>query len=314
MKIGRIGLGPSRRDVRRAKEEAAARTPAPEGNHWREVRPKVLKQGERPYREILLPPDDVLDKHRGAKEGLPPQKALLRKCLQLMHQVELTMGDQVWGEAGRVRHSIIQDMDGKGRLYLAQTSPPMMASQKGKMARLTFLDRYYDIPGGRWLRVGYTTPIREVIRGYRLSDSLSEDVIVVDGPRRLERVTERSAYRLVPPDDLDLRLELRPEGTKVGLMDISASGARFYHHRTWHFAKGKTVPLWLLSGELTMRLVGRVVRNEKIRDRWGIEHGVTCVNFEWTDNQVRQDFLRLLTEIYRYLLAQRSGIKEKGRA
>lgn len=313
MKIGRVGSGPSRRELRRQREAEAIRHDADYAADHREVKPALIKKGARPRRDITLPIGDLLDRRQKSEHKLPNQQALFRRNVLVRHLADISVGIDGWEEAPDIRRTVVEDIDRQGRLFLAQTSPPLLRSQVGHAVRLSFLDRYYDVPGGRWLRVGYETQVLELMSNHRLSATLRADVIVVDGPRRLEQVTARSAFRLVPPEDLDLRLVLRPGGERVGLMDISFSGARFYHDHRWNFSVGRPLTCSLRTGGLDLPLTARVVRQDEIRDRWGEPHGVTCVRFVHNDPVVRHDLMRLLTEVYRLLLARRSGIKEEDR-
>jgi hypothetical protein len=64
----------------------------------------------------------------------------------------------------------------------------------------------------------------------------------------------------------------------------------------------------LISGELKLMLTGKVVRTDKVRDRLGWERRVTSFQFVEMDPKTKHKLSQLLTEVYRHVLAQRSGI------
>ena len=213
-----------------------------------------------------------------------------------------------WDLGSEVRHSVILDLDKSGRLYLAQTSPPMLHSQVGSMLELSFLSRYDDVPKGRWLRVGYRTPVVDIIHGYPEGRQSDESVIVVEGPKELRPNSIRQAYRVSPPSDLDMRMVLWPDGTRVGILDISETGAGFYHSTQWAFDLGHPMQLAILSGRFTLILDCRVVRSNTIKSRAGLTYGLTGVAFENLDVPTKSKLNQLLSGILRHIQLQRSGI------
>lgn len=311
MRIARLPGGKSRREKRRERERAQARRlgllERAEAEEATRIKP-ARRKGPAAPPPVDLPLSDLLSRRRTSSMPLPSQERLIATNIRLRHHVDIILGTDLWAEEIEVRHSLIEDIDEQGRLYLAQTAPPILRSQVGQLVELTFLSRYFDVPGGRWLRVGYATPIREVIPDYRVSQHLTEPVIVVDGPKKLVPVSVRTAFRVVPPDDLDLRLVIWPEGTPLGLMDISMGGAQVYHDLGWYFSKGRRLLLMLISGELKLMLTGKVVRTDKVRDRLGWERRVTSFQFVEMDPKTKHKLSQLLTEVYRHVLAQRSGI------
>lgn len=309
MRIAKLPSGRTRRDDRREKEYEEHHGPLPDDDFQDDpIKPAKVKPGEKPPAEVILPPMELFERHRGYDEPLPDQKTLLATSVRLRHQVQLIMDTDVLADQIEVRHSIIEDIDEKGLLYLAMPAPPILKSQTGTKLQVTFLSRYHDVPGGRWIRVGYHTTILEVIREHELAEGVIEPVVVVAPPQRLEASTVRMAYRLIPPEDLDLRLFLRSEEIEVGLMDLSVGGAQFHHPKDFEFYVGKRLALRLESGDIAFNLTARVVRQGKTYDVRGRERGVTSVQFGEMDPTVKNHFTRLLTETYRYLLAQRSGM------
>jgi hypothetical protein len=309
MRIANLPSGRTRRDERREKEYEEHHGPLPADEFQDEpIKPAKVKPGERPPPEVILPPMELFERNRGYDEPLPDQETLLENSIRLRHQVELIMDTDVLADQIEVRHSIIEDMDDEGLLYLAMPSPPILKSHTGTKVQVTFLSRYHDVPGGRWIRVGYHTAILDVIRERELADGVIEPVVVVAPPKKLEASTVRMAYRLIPPEDLDLRLYLRAEDMEVGLMDLSIGGAQFHHPKDIEFAMGSRIALSLLSGGIAFNLTAKVVRQGKTYDVRGRERGVTSVQFGEMDSAIKNQFTRLLTETYRHLLAQRSGV------
>jgi hypothetical protein len=309
MRIAKVPSGPTRRDERREREYEEHHGPLPDDEFKDEpVKPAKVKPGEKPPVEVILPPMELFERNRGYDEPLPEQEVLLETSVRLRHQLELIMDTDVLADQIEVRHSIIEDMDDEGRLYLAMPSPPILKSQVGTKLQVTFLSRYHDVPGGRWIRVGYHTTILDVIREYELAEGVIEPVVVVNPPKRLDPSTVRMAYRLIPPEELDLRLILRPDDFELGLMDLSIGGAQFHHPKEREFSLGRRIALSLVSGDTSFNLTARVVRQGKTYDVRGRERGVTSVQFGEMEPVVKNQLTRLLTETYRYLLAQRSGI------
>ncbi len=309
MRIAKLPSGKTRREERREKEQEEHHGPLPADEFKEEtIKPAKAKPGEN-HPEVILPPMELFERNRGYDGPLPEQKILLETSVRLRQQVELIMDTDVLADQIEVRHSIIEDIDEKGLLYLAMPSPPILKSQTGTRLQITFLSRYHDVPGGRWIRVGYHTEILEVIHSHQLAEGVVEPVVVVNPPKRLEPSTVRMAYRLIPPEDLDLRLFLRAEELEeVGLMDLSVGGAQFHHPKDLDFPIGLRIALSLVSGDIDFNLTGRVVRQGKTYDVRGRERGVTSVKFMNMEPVVKGQLTQLLTETYRYLLAQRSGI------
>lgn len=303
MRIANLPGGRSRRERRREKETQG-------GGLWEEVvsRVKPARRKGRARSEVPLPPNELLDRRPGYEEPLPSQSELKRACLRPRQQADLILAADLECEEVEVRHTLIEDLDRQGRLYLAQPAPPLLSSHVGQKLKISFLTRFYDVPGGRWLRVGYATPLQELIPDYRVSGSFTEPVLRVAGPQRLEPFSVRTSYRLVPPDDLDLRLALWPEAQELGLMDISVGGAQFYYDPAWSFPKGRLLNLALVSGEVRLVMAARVVRTAKVRDVLGWERKVAAVRFEEMGPQTKRKLVELLTETYRHLLARRSGL------
>jgi len=308
MRIAKLPSGRTRRDDRREKDYEEHHGPLPSGEFQDlPIKPAKAKPGEKPT-EVILPPMELFERNRGYDAPLPDQKTLFAASVRLRHQAELIMDTDVLADQIEVRHSVIEDIDDKGRLYLSMPTPPILKSQVGTKVQVTFLSRYHDVPGGRWVRVGYHTTILDVLKAYELAEGVIESVVVVSPPQRLEPTTVRMAYRLIPPEELDLRLYVRGEELEVGLMDLSIGGAQFHHPKDKEFALGRRLALRLVSGELAFNLTGRVVRHNKTYDVRGRERAVTSVQFGEMDPTTKNHLTRLVTETYRYLLAQRSGI------
>jgi hypothetical protein len=303
VRIANLPGGRSRRERRREKESQQGGGFA---GLWGRVKP-ARKKG-RALAEVPLPPNGMLERRPGYEEPMPSQAALKRTCLRLRQHADIVPASELDRRDLEVRRSIIEDLDDRGRLYLAQTNPPLLASQAGRKLQISFLARYHDVPGGRWLRVGYLTPLKQVIADYHLGDRFTEPVLVVEGPKRLEPLSVRAAYRLVPPDDLELELALWPEGQPLGLMDISVSGAQFYYDPAWSFPKGRQLNLALISGEVRLVMAAEVVRTSRVRDVLGWERKVAAVRFQEMGPNTRRKLMELLTETYRHLLARRSGL------
>ena len=312
MRLAELPRGVSRRQTRRENQAAAPRglASSQELSRPQTIKPVKLDPQEIRLSEVALPPNEfnLVEDHL---RELPTQESLLHTCIRPMRQAEMVLLRKGWEENPEVRPSLIHDIDNENILHLAQTSPPVLRSDIGREAEISFLARYMDVPGGRWLRVGYKTQILDVILGYRLNETTTENVVTVKAPSELTPVTLRLAYRITPPEDLDMRLVLWPEKTPLGLMDLSAGGLKFYHDIMLSFSKHQLLNLALLSGVQKLVLEARVVRSEDVRDIKGKLKGATSVTFTQSDETASQQYIRFLTEVYRHLLARRSGLGKK---
>ena len=312
MKLGKPPLAKTRREKRRQEELDQTQGPrhATEVGPREVIKPATLSPDLRPPALVLPVNDEVLDLGSPFLHPLPDQETLKMTVLRPMQRAEIVLVRPDDESSLDVRSSTILDISETGALYMAQTSPPILRSQAGAPVEVSFLGRFKDVPGGRWLRVGYRTRVDEVLRDFEIREGVGEPAFTVQWPDELGYTTVRSSYRLVPPDDLDLRLVTWPEGRRLALLDISAGGASFYHPPRWRFEPGSRLKLALLSGSHRFNLLGQVVRSSRVKDRLGLEQGVTSVAFGGMEPEERERFLRLLTETYRHLLAQRSGLQE----
>lgn len=310
MRIGNVTGMRSRREKRREKEAKEDRERTFRREEKKEaverVMPAKLKR-RRAAPSVIIPDNETGEFTKRSKPELPKQRSLIARAIQVRQHVEIVTEEDRVHDVTDVRHSVIEDIDNKGRLYLTQTSPPILRSHVGQLVELTFLNRYRDVPGGRWLRVGYKTPIEQLLLNYQIGPKVVEHIVLVKPPKELHPSSIRMAFRIKPPDDLDLRLILWPENRSLNLLDISGGGARFYHSRRWFFAKGRKITVAVASGKLRIVMPAVVVRAGTIRDRYGLDHGVTSIRFDSTDPTTRHRYLSLLTEVYRHMLAQRSG-------
>lgn len=239
---------------------------------------------------------------------LPPQSVLLSTCLRPGRPVELILETSLEQNQIDVRPALLHDLDPKGRLVLSQTAPPLGRSWIGRRIEITFLARYLDVPGGRWLRVGYRTPIADLAAGYRLGSEKMESVIIAPGPQRLQQTTIRLDFRLAPSAESQLSLCFRSDDTPLCIMDISAGGARFSHTDSWSFVPGQKLKLVLKSREQILDLAGQVIRSGEREGPPVRGLSVTAVQFIGQDLATRQRLGQILQEDLRRQLARRSGL------
>lgn len=311
MRIGRPGQIKSRREQRREKEQDKQRQQG-EGEVLDQPKqaalPKFISRGFKPAGAVNLSDKDALSPRSGFK--LPNQKALIKGNIRLLQPVDIVLpvtGD--FAESAVVRRGLIQDFDKQGRLVVSQPQPALGRSLVGKKLDLTFLNRYRAKVARRWLRVGYTTVLRAIVNGYDLGNGVRDDVLIFNRPKKLALRSLRLSYRLTPPEDVDLRLYVWPDGQELGLMDISLDGARFHHDSRLTFPKRKMVRLQLRSGELSLVIDAEPVRYAEVRDRHGLKRKVTCVRIDNKTKQTEVRLRELVSAIYRHLLAQRSGLE-----
>jgi hypothetical protein len=235
----------------------------------------------------------------------------MAKSLRPGRSVDIVLHTDLDNDLIDNRTSILHDINSKGYLVLGQTSPPIPPSSKGKTLEITFLSRYQDVPGGRWLRVGYHTPLLGVIQDYQVGPKLKEPVLVVAQPKELKQVTLRLHYRLEPPAEKDLRLYLEPGHQEVGVVDISQGGVKFYHSPKLNFEPRQTLRLNLCSEELDLILKARVVTMYQGGVTGKGEFNHTAVSFKDLEVQTRRQLANLLNGLLRYNLARRSGVLKK---
>lgn len=228
---------------------------------------------------------------------LPPQEELLERFVRPRQPADLILDLDLESDQIDIRHSAIEDFDGKGGLVLAQSDPPLLASHQGRLAEVTFLAPAKTATGRQWLRLGYRTPVRAVLPNYKLRPGVWVSAIVVDRPQRLALSTARMAPRLVPSADMDLRLLLLPARAEVEILDISAGGLFFSHPGWMSFGLGRLVNLLLLSGDLTLALEGRVLREETLSGG----RGGSAICFEGLANLERRQMRQLTLEMNRHL-------------
>lgn len=242
---------------------------------------------------------------------LPSQEVLRNTNLRPGRNVDLVIYTDLDRDIIDTRSTTLHDISAKGHVILAQPSRPLGPSSKGKQVELTFLGRYRDVPGGRWLRVGYPTRVLGVLQNYKISSAIRESVVVVGSPKELKQYTLRLHYRMEPPPDIDLRLYLEPDHDKVSIVDISAGGVRFSHPKAWNYAKNFTMNLTLSSGRMQMRIKCKVVASYEggPDGRASVNH--TAVRYVDVDSDTRERLGRLMNQLTRHELAKRSGIADK---
>lgn len=238
------------------------------------------------------------------EEPPPDQKEMAMRSIRLRQLVDIVMELDWSTDQMDVRSSIIHEIDEKGRLLLGQTSPPILHSQIGKTVELTFLNYYPGKRGGRWMRVGYSTPIREIIDDYELGDDFRETVVAFDPPKKLNPSSARIAQRVEPTPDMDLSLRLWPDGQQLTLLDISPGGLRFSHPEWMEFAPGTRLDVALCTTVATIPLRGKVLRNEALTEKVS----ATVIQFNNMDKHTARLVRQLVNEMARHHRALLSGI------
>ena len=241
---------------------------------------------------------------------LPRQDVLRATCLRPGRPVDLILQTNLDHNQIDIRPSALYEVDSKGRLILAQTKPPVKPSFKGRHMEITFLAQYKDVPGGRWLRVGYEAPLIAVLENYQIRPDLREQALLVPGPKKLDICTLRLDFRLEPTLDSTLRLFFWPDETQLTIVDISAGGVRFSHPSAWSFAPRQKLSLAVKSGDEILVLKGRVKRSGDLEGPAGRNLAVTAVQFEEMELAVRQRLSQLIHEELRRQLARLSGFSE----
>lgn len=238
---------------------------------------------------------------------LPPQKVLRSTCLRPGRPVDLILQTDMDNNLIDVRPTVLHDVDSKGRLILAQTQPLFKTSMVGRHMEITFLARYNDLAGGRWLRVGYEAPILKVLDNYQIGPDLREQILLAPGPKKLSTFTLRLDYRLEPSLDSDLHLCFWPDKTPLNIVDISAGGVRFSHSASWSFTPRQKLNFAFESQGETLVLAGRVKRSGEPEGPVAKGLKVTAVQFEKMELAARQRLSQLIQEAVRRQIARRSG-------
>ena len=137
---------------------------------------------------------------------LPSQRELFLACLRPGNHVDLVLErDEDLGTV-EVRGSTLHDLTRERKIILAQTSPPVSRSRIGKSIEVIFPLRLEDVPGGRWLQVGYKSTLLEIAADYRLSANITETVLVVNVPSRLDETSLRMHFRVTPPLEFGMKV------------------------------------------------------------------------------------------------------------
>lgn len=236
---------------------------------------------------------------------MPSFGKLRKRLIHLRQLVDIVLAMELDQDTIDVRRSVIEEIDRKGRIFLAQTSPPVMPSMIGKKIEMTFLIFVHDVPNGRWIRLGCKSKILDVIANFKLGPNYRETVIVVTGPTKFETSTTRLSHRVEPTADMDLNLRLLPKKNWVRLEDISVSGLSFRHTYYMSFDRGSTVRLALTSGLNTLVLNAKVIRTIERDNRMLSD---TAVHFHKLKPKTKAQVQQLVTEMDRHILAMRSGL------
>ena len=247
------------------------------------------------------------DGDKGKKSKLPPIAKVVRPGAQVTVVLNVDLMDEVID----ARTSTLHVIDKKGRLILAQTEPPLAARRVGDNLEISFLARDMENPELPWMRLGYFTKLLSIINNVKLGEDLVDNVLVVNGPKKLTPTTVRLYFRLEPRADDGFEVFLEPDHQAVTLEDISAGGLRFTHSPTWRLAKGQVVFLAVVRNNWRTMVESRVVRTGVINLGKAGQIGQTAVEFQQMDQYARQDISRVLNEISRNHLLERSGLSAK---
>lgn len=242
---------------------------------------------------------------------LPSQEVLLKTNLRPGRNVDLVVFTDLEKDIIDTRSTTIHDITEKGLVVLAQPTRPLGPSAKGSLVEVTFLGRYHDVPGGRWLRVGYRTTVLGVLQDYDIGQNRRESVIVVRTPQELTQHTLRLHYRLEPPADVELYLYLEPDHELVPIVDISQGGVRFAHSPSWSYSRGFAMRFTLVSGRLKLPLKGKVVASYEGGPTGKLKQNHTAVQFIDLDKEIAAKLGELLNRLSRRELAKRSGVLEQ---
>ena len=196
----------------------------------------------------------------GKKIKLPPIAKVVRPGAQVTVVLNVDLMDEVIDARSTTLHVI----DKKGHLILAQTEPPLTERRVGQVIDVSFLARNMEDPEMPWLRLGYSTKLLSIINNVRLGEDLVDNVLVVDGPKRLKPTTVRLYFRLEPRADDGFEVYVEPDHLSVTLEDISAGGLRFSHSPSWRLTKGQSIFMNISQGAWRSVVEGRVVRTSVI--------------------------------------------------
>ena len=238
---------------------------------------------------------------------MPP----IDKVVRPGSQVTVVLNVDLMDEVIDARSSTLHAIDKMGRLILAQTEPPLAARRVGDKLDISFLARDLENPEMPWLRLGYSTELLSIINNVRLGEDLVDNVLVVNGPKKLKPTTVRLYFRLEPRADDGFGVYLEPDHQAVTLEDISAGGLRFSHSPSWRLVKGQELYLAVSRGNWRGVFEGRVVRTGVINLGKAGQLGQTAVEFQKMDQYARQEISKVLNELSRQQLLERSGMSSK---
>jgi hypothetical protein len=202
---------------------------------------------------------------RSDKPPLPSQRDLYLACLRPGNNLDIVTKRDDDTEMVESHGSMLHDITRDRKLILAQTSPPLGVSRVGSTLEITFLVRLDDVPGGRLLRVGYSTPLLSVVPNYRLGGSITEPVLIVDVPPRLDETSLRMHFRVVPPLEMGLRAYIGAATLRKIVEEESVKFDHLFRSELWNRERHPKLQLRDLTDALKMALDTVASRVEDVR-------------------------------------------------
>jgi len=221
--------------------------------------------------------------------------------------IELVLTADMISERIDVRQTLVLDFEGKDKVIIAQTSPPILRSMVDRQVEATFIA--FDREAGEKKRFGFRTTILEHRPNYELRAGVFERAVVISYPQgELKESGVRLHFRINPTSEHRISASLVGIDSKVNLIDISQGGLQLSCRRRTPLQEDQNITLLLSLKDRQLRLKGQVRRVFEVEGSRLLFVGVQFVEMEPEAVQAVQD---MTTEIMRSELRARSGLDEK---
>jgi len=206
-----------------------------------------------------------------------------------------------------VRQTVILDFEGKDKVIISQTSPPILRSMTGREIEATFIA--FDREGGERKRFGFRTKILEHRPNYELRAGVFERAVVISYPQgELKESGVRLHFRINPASEHAIKVSLVGIDSRVNLIDISQGGLQISCGRGTPLQENQNITVVLFLKGRPLRLKGEVRRVFEIEGSRFLFAGIRFVDVE---SEVAQAIQELTNEIMRSELRARSGLDDK---
>ena len=221
--------------------------------------------------------------------------------------IDLVLTSKMIEDKIDVRQTVILDFEGKDKVIISQTSPPILRSMIGREIEATFIA--FDREAGDKVRLGFRTKILEHRPNYELRAGVFERAVVISYPQgELKESGVRLHYRINPTSEHSIRITLVGIDSRVNLLDISQGGLQISCGRGTPLQENQNLTLALGIKGRPLRIKGEIRRVFEIEGSRLLYAGIQFVDVE---HEVAQTIQELTNDIMRSELRARSGLDDK---